>query len=143
MKNFRALTTGKPIIMGRKTFDSIGKPLPNRTNIIITRGSISLIGPQKTAVIVVSSIEDALQAAKDLNQPETMVIGGTQIYEQTLQYATRVYLTAVHTKVEKADTYYPILPADEWLLDSTNLHEADDSHQFAFTFAILNRTLVN
>lgn len=108
LKRFKALTLGKPIVMGRKTYDSIGKPLPGRPNIVITRN------PQWKAdgVTVVTSLEDALKAAETLG-PETMIIGGATIYEAALPFATSVYLTRIH-KVYTGDAAFPALSPSEW-----------------------------
>lgn len=108
LKRFKALTLGKPIIMGRKTYDSIGRPLPSRPNIVITRN------PQWKAdgLTVVTSLEDAFKAAESLG-PETMVIGGATIYEAALPFATSVYLTRIH-KAYDGDAVFPALSPSEW-----------------------------
>ncbi len=92
LKRFKALTMGHPIIMGRKTFESIGKPLPGRTNLVVSRSSLSL--------------EDAIAQAKKLDTQEVFIIGGAQIYEQALPYADRLYLTVIDDTKE-ADAYFP------------------------------------
>ncbi len=109
LKHFKALTTGKPIIMGRKTYDSIGRPLPNRTNIVITRQQ----NWTAEGVSVVPSLEEALKTAETINEKEIMVIGGAQVYEAALPFATRVYLTLLH-KVYTGDAVFPELPEKEW-----------------------------
>jgi len=101
LKRFKALTSGHPIIMGRKTFDSIGgKPLPNRTNIVITRQDLSQEG-----VVFVSSVEQALEKAKAIDE-NIFVIGGAEIYTQTIPFADRLELTIVDSDVP-ADTFFP------------------------------------
>lgn len=114
LKYFKAATTGKAIIMGRTTFDSLGKPLPNRTNIVITRN------PDFTApegVRVVHSLEEALQIAKSVahinGNDEVVVIGGAQIYAQALPLADRLYLTEVHKAVE-GDAFFPEYDRSAW-----------------------------
>lgn len=92
LKRFKQLTTGHPVIMGRKTFESIGKPLPGRTNLVVSRSSLSL--------------EDALAQAKKLDAQEIFIIGGAQIYEQALPYAGRLYLTLIDDSKD-ADAYFP------------------------------------
>lgn len=109
LKHFKALTLGKPVIMGRKTYDSIGRPLPNRPNIVITRQD-TWTAP---GVTVAKSLEDALKTAENLGSEEIMVIGGAQIYAQALPFATRVYLTRIH-KAYDGDARFPQLPEKEW-----------------------------
>ncbi|MBZ0218355.1 MAG: dihydrofolate reductase [Fimbriimonadaceae bacterium] len=113
LKRFRAITLGKPIIMGRKTFDSIGKPLDGRDNIVVTRQKD--FAP--AGIHVVSNLDDALKlggecAAKN-NVAEIVVIGGGEIYAQALPKARRIHLTEVHAALD-GDTHFPVLPATEW-----------------------------
>lgn len=102
LKRFKALTVGHPIIMGRKTFDSIGKPLPDRTSIVVTRD----IAWQHEGVIVVNSIEAAIAKAKVLDNTEAFVIGGAQIYQQAFHYIDRIYLTLIDDTKE-GDAIFP------------------------------------
>jgi dihydrofolate reductase len=106
LKRFRQLTSGHPIIMGRKTFESIGKPLPNRTNIIITRDQ----NYHQDGAIVVHSLDEALSKAKEIENGEIFIIGGGQIYEQALPLANKLYITVIDTHIEDADTYFPEYP---------------------------------
>lgn len=112
LKRFRALTTGKPVIMGRKTYDSIGKPLPDRVNIVVSRKMAPRDG-----VIIAPTIEDALRlgadAAAHLDADEIFVIGGAEIYARTLPLAGRIHLTEVDAEVA-GDVYFPVLKASEW-----------------------------
>lgn len=107
LKRFKVLTTGKPVIMGRKTFDSLGRPLPNRLNIVISRT------PQTDteSVVWVDSLDAAFDRARGQNTDEIMVIGGAQIYTQALEYADRLYLTEVVTQV-KGDAFFPAMGPD-------------------------------
>lgn len=100
MAHFRALTAGKPIVMGRKTFDSIGRPLPKRRNIVLSRGWFAAEG-----VEVFATIDEIITATKD--EPEVMIIGGQTIYEQFLPYADRIELTIIHKEYE-GDTFFPV-----------------------------------
>ncbi len=100
MARFRALTAGKPIVMGRKTFDSIGRPLPKRRNIVLSRSWLSVEG-----VEVFSTIDEIIAATKD--EAEVMILGGQTIYEQFLPYADRIELTIIHKEYE-GDTYFPV-----------------------------------
>jgi len=108
-KFFKATTMGKPIIMGRKTFDSIGRALPGRPNIVITRQA----DWTAEGVSVANSLEDAIKKAESHDIPEIMVIGGGQIYAQALQSATRVYLTHIQG-VYNGNALFPALPPAEW-----------------------------
>lgn len=102
LKKFRELTTGHPIIMGRRTYESIGKPLPNRTNIVLSH----IENDEIEGCIVCKSIDEALEKAKELDSNEVFVIGGGQIYAQTINLANRLYLTLVKGVFE-ADTFFP------------------------------------
>lgn len=103
MKRFKQLTTGHPVIMGRKTFESIGRPLPNRTNIVVTRDKKLTI----KECIVVTSLEDAILEAKKFNTNEVFIIGGAQIYIQALPLASKLHLTLVDKEQPDADTFFP------------------------------------
>lgn len=132
LKYFKSVTLGKPVIMGRKTFESIGKPLPGRTNIVITRQS----DWQHAGVLVASSVEDALGLAEnfrnELGQPaeEIMVIGGAEIYRSALPIASRVYLTRIDANID-GDAHFPAL-ADEWRLVSEMPGEASATLRHSF-----------
>jgi dihydrofolate reductase len=126
LRNFKRLTTGKPVIMGRKTFESIGRPLPDRRNIVITR--IPEYGA--TGCDVAASPTAAMEYAGDAE--EVMVIGGAQVYAAFLALADRVYLTRVHADVD-GDVVFPPLN-EEWQLVESETHAADDAHQYRFDF---------
>jgi len=133
MKWFRQHTLGKPIIMGRKTFESFGsKPLPDRVNIIITRDE----NYQATDSVVVHNIEEALQAAGDVE--EVMIIGGASFYEQMLPRADRLYLTFVHSKIE-GDAWFPEVDFSEWHELERIDYEPDEKNSLAHSFVILDR----
>ena len=131
LKYFKSVTMGKPLIMGRKTFDSIGRPLPGRANIVLTRD------PQWTSdgVEVVQSVEQALVAgeisceAADVD--EIMVIGGEQIYRMTIDLADRIYLTQVDTDVE-GDAFFPDIDLNNWSQTRVKLPEIIDKHPYRF-----------
>lgn len=108
-KHFKALTTGKPIIMGRKTYDSIGRPLPNRPNIVVTRQANWSV----SGVTVAGSLDDAFKMAQNMAAEEIMVIGGAEIYKAALPFATSVYLTHIH-KAYDGDALFPVLCESEW-----------------------------
>lgn len=126
-KRFKKLTTDHYIIMGRKTFESFPKPLPNRTHVVITRNK----DYQKKGAIVVHSLDAAL--IKSSSDTEPFIIGGGEIYKMALDVADKIELTRVHATFE-ADTYFPDIDKNQWeLLDKTH-HEKDDRHKYAFTY---------
>ena len=124
MKRFRELTTGKPVIMGRKTFESIGRPLPNRTNIIITTDK----NYKADGCIVVHSVDEALKSAKG---SEIMVIGGAQIYKLFLPKANRMYLTFIDKEFE-GDAYFPEYDKNEWKEVSREEHADENGLKYSF-----------
>ena len=132
LKFFKRVTVGKPVIMGRKTYETIGRPLPERTNIVVTRS------PRYAApgCIVVNSIEEALAAAEPA--PEVMLIGGASLYTQTLVLADRIYLTLVQTDVE-GDAWFPELDWREWREVSREEHASNAKHEYPFSFILLER----
>jgi len=132
LKHFKALTLGKPILMGRKTWDSIGRPLPGRRSIIITRQPGLVI----EAATVVSSLDQALAAAGDV--PEACVIGGADIFSLALPRTDIVHLTRVHATCE-ADTFLPALEPGVWAEVVREDHAADERHQYAYSFVELRR----
>lgn len=133
MKWFRQQTMGKPIVMGRKTFESFGaKPLPGRTNIIITRDENYMAAD----CIVAHTIDEALQAAG--NVEEVMIIGGASFYEQMLPQAQRMYLTFVHTQVE-GDAWFPEFDKSQWQEVQHEDYQADEKNPFAHSFVIFER----
>jgi len=132
LKRFKAVTMGKPIVMGRKTFESIGRPLPGRQNIVISRQE----GFTADGCDVVQSIEQAVEVAGAAE--EIMVIGGSEIYSAFLPIASRVYLTRVHTEVE-GDAFFPSLDEAEWRRSASQIYDADDSNEYACTVSLLSR----
>lgn len=133
LQHFKAHTMAKPIVMGRKTFESIGRPLPGRTNIVITRQAAYAAD----GVVVCDSLAAALDVAKkvcaETGADEAVVIGGDQIYHMALPYVERVYLTQVHADVE-GDAWFPALTFDEWKVTECERHTAavNDSHDYSF-----------
>ena len=133
MKWFRRHTLGKPIVMGRKTFESFGgKPLPERLNIVITRDR----DYRAEGAVVVHDIDEALAAAGDAE--EVMIIGGASFYEQMLPRADRLYLTFVHADVE-GDAWFPEFDRSQWREVYREDHEADEKNPYAYSFVILER----
>ena len=130
LKRFKALTLGKPILMGRKTAESLGRALPGRANLVLTRsGRVPFEGMQ-----AVASVNEALAAASDGGATELCVIGGAEIYALTLQLADKLYLTHVDTVVSEADAYFPEFDASRWKAVDRKSHAADAKHAFPFEF---------
>lgn len=137
MKYFMKTTTGHHVIMGRKNYDSLPanfKPLPNRTNIIVTR-QLNFVAKGCT---VVNSIKAGIEIAKSNKEEELFIIGGAQIYEQALPMAHRLYLTEIKAEVN-GDTYFPKIDRNQWKEISRVAHAADEKHRFAFDFVIYKR----
>ena len=127
-KRFKKLTSHHHIIMGRKTFESFPKPLPNRTHIVITRKSDYDTGEP---IIVVNSIEEAIKTVVDDENP--YIIGGGEIYKLGMEFATHIELTRVHGTFE-ADAFFPEIDADTWELIEESYHPKDEKHDYAFTY---------
>ena len=134
LKRFKSLTNGHHIIMGRKTFESFPKPLPNRTHIVITRNNKYSV-PE--GVLVAQSLEEAILQIKDDDQP--FIIGGGEIYKQALSLVDKIELTRVHHNFEEADTFLPSIDETIWKEVSRNTHDADDRHKYAFSFISYER----
>lgn len=132
LKRFKRLTLGKPIVMGRKTFDSIGKPLPGRQNIVVTRDA----NYRREGVTVVHDADAALRAAGDA--PEIMVIGGAELFRTLLPRAARLHLTRVHGNIA-GDVMWPALDDREWQVVERETHSVDERHAFAMSFEVLER----
>jgi dihydrofolate reductase len=134
LKRFKLLTIGHPMIMGRKTFESIGKPLPGRQSIVITRDkNFSFEG-----VLVVHSLEEAIEKAQQTGTDEAFVIGGGDIYNQIQNRAGKLYITQVHTRI-KGDTFFKIENPDQWEEKEREHHPVDEKHNFSFDFLDLIR----
>jgi len=128
LKRFKALTSGHHIIMGRKTFESFPKPLPNRTHIVITRQENYQV---PDGVITVNSLENAIAMAKDDMQP--FIIGGGEIYKQAMPLADKMEITRVHESFE-ADTFFPKVDSTIWKENSNTFHAKDENHEYEFSF---------
>jgi dihydrofolate reductase len=135
LKRFKALTLGKPVLMGRKTADSLGRALPGRMNLVLTRsGHAPFDGMQ-----AVASVGEALEIALANGAEELCVIGGAEIYALTLPLADRLHLTHVDTVVEDADAFFPSFDVDGWKVVAQVSHPADAKHAFAFEFVDYQR----
>jgi dihydrofolate reductase len=129
LKYFKKLTTNHCIIMGRNTFESIGKPLPNRVNIVLSKSDFKNDG-----VVVRASIKEALAYCEKWNQEEVFIIGGDSIYQQTIELATKIYLTRVETEIENGDAFFPKLDEKKWELISAERHCKDEKNEFDHIF---------
>ena len=128
LKHFKEITSGHTIIMGRKTFDSIGKALPKRRNIVITRNrELALPG-----VEIVHNLQEALDSCQEEN--EVFIIGGEEIFKQSLGLADKIYLTRVHQNYE-ADTYFPEIDDAKWKESNLESHLPDEKNALAYTFS--------
>ena len=136
LKRFRELTMGHHMIVGRRTFESIGKPLPGRQMIVVTHNASF----KPDGCLVAASVQAALALAQERGETEVFVIGGAEIYAQTLDVADRVYLTHVHAEVD-ADTFFPQLKRGGWVEKESSYQPADEKNQFAFTFKLLERKM--
>ena len=130
LQRFKALTMGKPIIMGRKTYESIGRPLPGRKNIVITRH------PERSIAgcVVVGSVQAALREAEPAE--EVILGGGGDLYAQLIERVTTIHLTRVHVTLE-GDVFFPVLAPQDWQITSEARHAADERHAYAFTYQTL------
>jgi dihydrofolate reductase len=135
MGYFRRVTMGKPVIMGRKTYASIGKPLVGRQNIVLTRDP----DYKAPGCTVVYSVSEALATAGDA--PEVMIAGGAEIYAALLPLANRMYLTLVNTEVREGDAFFPALDPQEWREVSREFHDSNNRHPYSFEWVLLERKL--
>ena len=133
LKHFKELTSGYPIIMGRKTYESIGKPLPNRTNIVISRKNDWF----EEGILIVGSIKEAVKFAKKIDE-EVFVIGGGNIYEQTIDLADKLEVTLVDAVLD-ADTFFPKINEKVWQKTNEERHQKDEKNEFDFCFQTFER----
>lgn len=128
LKHFKEITSGHPVIMGRKTYESIGKPLPNRTNIVVSRKNDWF----EEGILIVGSIKEAIKFAKKIDE-DIFIIGGGKIYEQTMDIVDKLEVTLVKADLE-ADTFFPKIDAKIWKKTDEICHEKDEKNQYDFCF---------
>jgi len=133
LRHFRRLTTGHPVIMGRRNYESIGKPLPDRTNIVVTRNP----DYRAAGCLVTHSLDDAMNSAG--NDSEIFIIGGAEIYRQAFDRANRIFITLIHARIE-GDTYFPEFEGPPWREISRERHERDENNPYSFSFLIYERS---
>ena len=138
LKHFKSLTMGHTMIMGRKTYESIGKPLPGRTNIIVTK-QLNFQAPGTT---IVHSIEEALEKSKgsSIANGECFIIGGAELYRQTLKFCHRMYITEIQRDFE-GDTFFPEFNQNDWQEIARTRHQGDGKAALAYHFVILDRKI--
>jgi dihydrofolate reductase len=134
LKHFKTLTTGHAILMGRKTYESIGRPLPNRLNIVLT-GNPHF---EAQGCVVVRSLDAGLEIAAEQENEEVFIIGGAEVYRQLLPKIERLYLTVIH-HVFDGDAHFPTLNTQEWREISNDKHQPDEQNAFAYSFVTLER----
>jgi dihydrofolate reductase len=134
LRFFKNTTWGMPVVMGRKTFDSVKKPLTGRTNIIITRDR----SWQAEGVIVVPSLEEALSESAKTDALETFIVGGGEIYRQSMPMVHRLYITRVHAEFD-GDTFFPEIDMQEWNLVSNKHFDTDERHAYPYSFQLFVR----
>lgn len=139
MRWFKENTTGADVIMGRKTYESFPekfRPLPNRTNIVVTRKSSY---PLPDGAHKMNSLEEALAFAENCDETEKYIIGGGEIYKEALPYCDEIILTKVHASFPEADTFFPVINEEEWTEVWSEHHQADEKHDYDFSFIRLVR----
>lgn len=131
MKFFKNVTWGFPVIMGRKTFEILGKPLAGRINIVITRQE----GWQADGAITATGLADAVKKGEETNAKQLFIIGGGEIYKQSMDIADTIYITRVHAVLD-GDAFFPVIDESQWELESNEDFPADDKHAFAYSFQV-------
>lgn len=135
MKYFMRTTRGHHVIMGRKTFESMGVPLKNRTNIIITRDMFY----SASGIMVTHSLREALEIPRVHEEQEVFIIGGAEIYKLALPVLDRIYLTEIDLEVENGDAFFPMFESSEWKIISEEKHDPDIKNQYSYTFKIFEK----
>lgn len=134
LKNFKRITLGKTILMGRKTYESIGKPLPGRETVVLTRSQDFNV----PGVTVAASLESAIEEAKKQNIEEFIICGGGEIYRQAMPFVEKIYLSKINAEDLEADTFFPIIDPDQWKVAEENIYPAVMNAP-AWSFSILER----
>ena len=134
LKYFKRTTLGHHILMGRKSYLSIGKPLPRRTNLVLTRNAFFTAA----GIQVIHSIEGGIELAKAAGEDELFIIGGGEIYRQSMELVDRMYITEVDIETE-GDTFFPEIDESQWKLSSEEYHEADERNKWNYCFKIYDR----
>ena len=141
LKYFKSTTTGHPVIMGRKTYESIGRPLPGRRNIVITRGTIEapqIKNPQTTSFEVSNNLNEVISLAKN-SENEFFVMGGGELYKQTFSSADRLYITKIYAEAEGADTFFPVVDEAEWKVVKESERLTDEENGIEIQFIVYEK----
>jgi dihydrofolate reductase len=133
LKHFKNTTMGHPILMGRKTFESIGKPLPGRKSIVITRQE----DYKAEGCLIAHTVQEAIEKAKELDD-QVYIIGGAEVYKQALPYVDTIELTKIHHSFD-GDTYFPAIKDEEWKIEAKEEHFPDDKNKYSYSFITLTR----
>ncbi len=140
LKYFKGTTMGHPVIMGRKTYESVGRPLPGRRNIVLTRGELEIPqikNPQTTSIEVVDSLEKVLQIAE--GDQEFFIMGGGMLYNATFRMADKLYITRIFASAEEADTFFPEISPLEWEIEKEQEVMHDEENDIDFQFLVYKR----
>lgn len=135
LKFFKETTLGHYILMGRKSFDSVGRPLPGRTNIVVTRNKEF----SNSQLKIVHSISDGILLAIEAKQEQLFILGGSNIYTQTMHIANRLYVTKINTHIPNATAFFPEIDLDVWTLISEDPHQADEANPFDYNFCVYDK----
>ena len=141
LKYFKSTTTGHPVIMGRKTYESIGRPLPGRRNIVVTRGTIAMPqvkNPQTTSFEVSNNLDEVISLAKN-SENEFFVMGGGELYKQTFSCADRLYITKIYAEAEGADTFFPVVDEAGWKVVKESERLVDEENGIEFQFVVYEK----
>lgn len=141
LKYFKSTTTGHPVIMGRKTYESIGRPLPGRRNIVVTRGTIAMPqvkNPQTTSFEVSNNLDEVISLAKN-SENEFFVMGGGELYKQTFSCADRLYITKIYAETEGADTFFPVVDEAQWKVVKESERLVDEENGIEFQFVVYEK----
>lgn len=136
LKQFKRLTMGHHVLLGRKTFEAIGKILPGRKFIVVTRQR----NYKSEGCLIAHGVDEAIKLANERGEKELFIAGGAEIYKQTLEAADRIYLTQVHTHID-ADTFFPHFDESQWMITEERHHPADEKNEHPFTFKIFERRI--
>lgn len=141
LKYFKSTTTGHPVIMGRKTYESIGRPLPGRRNIVVTRGTIAMPqvkNLQTTSFEVSNNLDEVISLAKN-SENEFFVMGGGELYKQTFSCADRLYITKIYAEAEGADTFFPVVDEAQWKVVKESERLVDEENGIEFQFVVYEK----
>ena len=141
LKYFKSTTTGHPVIMGRKTYESIGRPLPGRRNIVVTRGTIEtpeIKNTQTTSFEVANNLSEIISVAKN-SENEFFVMGGGELYKQTFNSADKLYITKIYAEAEGADTFFPEVLEQDWEIDTQMERMTEEENNIDFQFIVYKR----